>query len=423
MAVGIKKVILAITLAVLLVGIGIFMTISTSTGPGVTHSDGAAQSQKVAETDLGSGYINPQVVNGGRYFVASTVNYGVLTLNLIDPRDGREVDTGVVARDVDTAFYRIAYDAENDEIMVLWLNGTHMLNYTYVTDIGTGRLGITNHNYSAAPGVICDRTFVGLASDDHGHFFASFVNNSGYTFLVPIDASGPLSPIQVSSTGTTSHDFVALDDSSGNIIVLWKNDTGSNGAYDIVFRIYDNSFNPITPEVKLAKSVGLNIMVYGFPSAEGGPGKFFVAAANHNTVNDSYLFEGWIVNSDGTVDAHFGLGYTSQYGMSIPGVDYNNTDFIVAWTDKNYDIVSRPFATDGTPAGNITKIKESPDSEEWQDVAANSEAGAFYFVWYDYSNKHDYGALWLENEYVPELGAMIPVFIAILVALVVWKRR
>jgi hypothetical protein len=67
-------------------------------------------------------------------------------------------------------------------------------------------------------------------------------------------------------------------------------------------------------------------------------------------------------------------------------------------------------------------IANTSDSEEWQDVSYNNETGNYYFIWYDYTQKHDYGSLWTSTE-VPEFNTLLPIVAVAFVAFFIYRRR
>ena len=379
---------------------------------------------RAVQQDFGAGYKNPQVVPGGEFFVVGTVSYGKLSIILINGTDGSINSTFGPVSDVNSWYFRIAVDPENKAVLIVWNNGTY-LNGTYLYVNSTGEI-VKSTNFTVASGV--GTTSFGLAYGD-GVFFVVWSDSSFKNFgrtikFNPADPDNPtLGTIFGISDDSHSHasNFVAYDNVSNKFLVLWRNYSGITGLYNITGRLFDSSGNALSGDILVANGVAANTK-YDYPTAEGGSGDFFVAYVN---VNSPYDIHGVMLNAaDGSVGTPFTIGNTYKYGASFTGIAYNGTGYIVTWTNESSDIVAMKYDVDGN--AQLSKpltVAGTSDSEEWQDVAYNNETGTYYFVWYDYTSKHDYGSLWTEDELVPELNAVLPILVVALVAIIFYRRK
>ncbi len=380
---------------------------------------------RAVNQDFGTGYKNPQVVSAGDFFIVGTIDYGKISINLVNSTTGEINSTFTPVTDGYSWYFRIAVDPVNKALLVAWMNASNLLNVTFLYMDSTGAI-VKTTNTTIATGI--GTTGFGVAYGD-GKFLIvwSDSSNANYGRTVVFNTTDPNSPIlgttfQI-STDTHSHanNFVAYDNVSKTFLVLWRNYSGVTGLYNITGKLFDTDMSAVTGDLLVANGVAENTK-FDYPSAEGGPGKFFIAYAN---ANSPYQVYGVIMDgSNGLLGEPFQIGTSAQYGVSITGVAYNGTGFVVAWTNESYDIVSMEYDTSGNAAYSQPRaIAASSDSEEWQDVAYNDKTETYYFVWYDYTAKHDYGSLWTKSEYVPEFGALIPILAVVFVAILVRRRH
>ena len=414
-----KPLAVIIMLLVVIAGISLLLTINNPSEKGVYQG---SSMMKVVPQDFGAGYKNPQVISADNYFVVGTVNKGALTLHLIDASDGSEVTSSQVVSDVNSYYFRIAYDSSADEVMVLWINGTGSLNYTFVTGISGGALnpsGTINNLVTNA-----GTTGIGLAGDNNGHFFAVWSDTSYHNHYVIVKTDGSHDsnfPDVSSDTHSHAQNFAAYDPTTNHFIVVWRNYSGLTGLYNITAKLFYSDGRAASGDILVGDGVAANTK-YDYPSVEGGNGKFAIAYVNYNSPYDIHLT---IMDaSSGSISATVDVGNTAKYGRSYVGIAYNGTGFTVDWTNESYDIVANNYDPNGNPAFSQPKaISATSDSEEWQDVAYNPNTQTYYFVWYDYTDKDDHGSLWTENEYVPEFNAFIPLLAVLFVVPVVLRRR
>ena len=407
---------------VALVILGSLMVAVFASSPTVSESVTPSIGIKAVQQDLGPGYKNPQVVDAGDYFIAGTVNYGVLTITLINATDGTIVDTFNPASDVNSWRFRIATDYENEALLVTWLNGSGYINGTFMYNSSSGIVKTANFTIASNVGT----TGYGLAYGAGKHLIVWSDNSyHNYGVLVTFNSSDPNSPIigtpfEISAdTHSHANNFVAYDNSSNEFLVLWRNYSGLTGLYNITGKLFDVNGNALTGDITIADGVA-DDTEYDYPSAEGGPGVFFVSYVNYNSPYDVH---GAILDAAGTLKTTFLIDNSAQYGVSFSGIAYDGNNFIVDWTNSSYDIVAMLYDTDGNPLlSEPLVISNTTDSEEWQDVAYNNETGNYYFIWYDYTAKHDYGALWTHSE-IPEFSAILPVIAVAFVALFVYRRK
>ena len=372
---------------------------------------------KAVQQDLGAGYKNPQVVDFGYYFVAGTVNYGKLTVTFINATDGSIENTFNPANNVDSWYFRIATDYYNKVLLVTWLNGTY-INGTFMYNGSSGIVKTANFTIASDVG----NTAFGLAYGA-GKFLLvwSGSNNHNHGVFITYNSSDPDNPkISASfdiSADTHSHadNFVAYDNDSNEFLVLWRNYSGQTGLYNITGKLFDVEGNAITGDITIADGVANNTK-YDYPSAAGGPGVFFVSYVNYNSPYDVH---GVIIDKGGNLKNSFLIDHSSKYGVSFTGIAYDGSNFIVDWTNSSYDIYAMVYDTNGRDMlSEPLVISNTADSEEWQDVAYNPNTDSYYFVWYDYTAKHDYGAMWNHSE-IPEFSAFLPVLIVVVAVIAI----
>ncbi len=414
------KILISAVIVLLIVSSVIFLMFSAA--PRVSENKVTSLGYMAVQQDLGSGYKNPQVVSAGDMFIAGTVNYGKLTITFVNATTGNIENTKLAVSDVDSWYFRIAVDSMDKALLIAWNNGSN-LNGTFL-HWDSGIIEKTD-NFTIASDIAT--TGLGLAYGD-GKFLVvwSDSNNHNYGRTVEYNASDPNTPILGAefkvSSDTHSHadNFVAYDGSTSHFIVLWRNYSGISGLYNITGKIFDSNENALTGDFLIANGVANNTK-YDYPSAEGGSGVFFVAYVNYNSPYDVH---GVYINAtNGTLGNTFNIGTSNKYGVSFVGIAYNGNSFIAVWTNESYDIVAMTYDIKGNALlSQPLVISNTTDSEEWQDVAYNNETNTYYFVWYDYTAKHDYGSLWTSSE-IPEFSAFLPILIVAVVAFIAIKRR
>ncbi len=379
---------------------------------------------RAVNQDLGAGYKNPQVVALGNYFIAGTINYGKITIIFINGTDGSIYGAISPAVDGNNKYFSVCSDPANKVLMVAWINGSSYLNGTFIYLDGSGNLAKTD-NFTITDNV--GTTLFGVTYG-YGEFLVvwSDSGNHNHGRIVKYNTNNPSNPtlgnIFDISQDTHSHadNFVAYDSTTKHFLVLWRNYSGITGKYNITGKIFDVNGNAVTGDFLVADGVAANTK-FDYPSAEGGPGRFLVGYMNYNS---PYDIHGVIVDaSDGSIIKSFSIGNTDKYGVSLAGIAYNGNSYIVTWTNESYDIVAMTYDTNGNALLNQPlAIANTSDSEEWQDVAYNNETGNYYFVWYDYTQKHDFGSLWTHSE-ISEFSTFLPIITVLAVAFFVYRRR
>ncbi len=381
-------------------------------------------------TDIGKAYKQPTVCYGGYFVVAYYNDSGYLNVTSINPSTGNQVQgfPKTISTDVDK-YRRTAIASDGAYGLIVWrLNSNHSLYGQFLN--GTGFPDPTRPafqiNDSATTVGSTDFDVVGITNQ--GAFVVVWSDSSYHNHYLVIKDS---SPVQMGSVGSISSDTnsharnqIGYDPTSGNVMVVWRR-YNSSGIYNITGRVFSVNINtlslsPATGDLTIASGMADNTY-YDYPSIAGGNGYFFVGYTDDNS---PYNISGRIIGAnDGSMTPIFKIDSTGSYGRSFLGIAYNGTDFVVTWTNSNYDIVARNYDTGGNPTTNVVTIAGTSDNEETQDVAYAPSQKTYYFVWYDYSNKHDYGSLWTESEYIPEFTWILPVISVVFAGVFLLRRK
>ena len=382
---------------------------------------------RAANINLGDGYKQPTVCYSGYFVVAYYNSSGYLNVTSINTTTGEQVSGPyTVSTDVDK--YRrtaIAYDGEN--ILVIWRSGSNKSLYgRFLNNDGSpnsGEFRINNSNTNVGS---TDFDVIGILN--YGLFVVVW-SDAGYNnhYRIIHDTN----PMKMGSVGSLSSDTksharnqIAYDPSTGNVMVVWRR-YNSSGIYNISGRIFsvdseNLTLNPITNDFTIGNGVSNNTK-YDYPSIASGGGYFFVAFTDYNS---PYGIYGRVVNaSNGLMGSIFQIGSTGYSGRGYLGISFNGTNFIVTWTNENYDILARNYDTSGNPTTKIQTIAGSSHREETPDVAVDTKNGMYYFVWYDYTSSQDYGSLWNKSGPIPELGVFLPIVVIGVASLVIVKKR
>ncbi len=383
----------------------------------------ATSAYRTVNTDIRKGYKQPTVCFSGYFVVAYYNDSGYLNVTSINSTTGNQVSGFPKTISTDADKYRrtaIATDGAYD--LVVWrLNSNGSLYGKFLNTDGSidSNRSTFQINDSA---ITVGRTDFDVVGIPRLNMFVVVWSDGGYrNHYRVINDTTPVSMGKVGaiSNDTNSHarNQIGYDSTTGNVMFVWRrlNSTEDN-TYNTTGRIFNintsnHTLSPVTDDFTIGDGCAANTQ-YDYPSIAGGGGYFFVTYTDSKSPYNIY---GRVVNANNSsMTQTFEIDSTAASGKSFLGVAYNGTDFVVAWTNSSYDIVARNYDSGGNPTTEIRTIAGTSDSEETQDVAYDSSHKTYYFVWYDYTNGHDYGSLWTESEYIPEFTWILMPVIALL---------
>ncbi len=382
---------------------------------------------RATNMDLGNGNRQPTVCYSGYFVVAYYNNSGMLNVTFIDSTTGNLV-SGPYTISTNVDKYRrtaITYDGEN--ILVVWRSSTNkslfgrILNYNgstisreFIINNSATTVGATDFDVVGIPQY---KIFVIVWSDAGYHNHYRIIQDTN--------------PVKMGNVGSLSDDTksharnqIGYDSFTGNVMVLWRR-YDSTGIYNVTGRIFrvdskNLTLSPVTNDFTVGDGVTSKTQ-YDYPSIAGGGGYFFVAFTNYHSPYEVY---GRIVNaSDGSMDSVFQIGSTGYSGRGYTGIAFNGTNFVVVWTNGDYNIVARSYDLSGNPTTAIQMIAETSHREETPDVAVDTTDRTYYFVWHDYTSGRNYGSLWRGDVFVPELSTIILIAVPASIILILKRRK
>ena len=400
-------------------------------------------SYRVVNNTIGPGNTPPKVVfTGENYSLVASMDRkgsisGYLNLTTVDSRGtvGRSV---VVTQSVYHGHFAIAAPSKGGSILVAWMspNGSALnINGTYVTVDRDGNIQLSKEEVlldGAAYENPGDTGFALAYGERNENFFMVWSNETLEKNLGRfISGSSPaqLSPIiQISQDDANEHtyNYVAYDPDDSEFMVVWRQREGSSNYYSIYGRLFDSDGNPVGNDIKVAD--GQNDQVdYLYPSTSYGNGSFMITYLEGDTgglppseqrifgiyyyLSSSSLDNGRIIGKFGDAPYTTGIAY-----------DTANKYFVVAWSNENNDILSQAYDSNGNPKNTeVRTVSDSSDVESGADVAVGVDT--YYFVWVDTDSSQTKGSLWGADELVPEMNAVLPVFLGILVGLAFMRKR
>ena len=196
--------------------------------------------------------------------------------------------------------------------------------------------------------------------------------------------------INTLTKGQQRHPDVAMD-KDGNFVVVWEDDYGSDGYYQIYMRGFDAQGRERFG-YKTVNSLADN-QQYWPVVAMAPDGNFVVAWEDYsdNETKPQIFIRGF--NPDGTERFHDRNTRDSVEGSRRrPDIAMaGDGSFVVTWEDDSgddgyYQIHARAFNADGTPKTDRFAVNSVDTGQQFMPSIAMNDAGDFYVTYYDESD-------------------------------------
>ncbi len=395
---------------------------------------------ETSHTMIGKGGSTPYICYGNNSFVVlwfgkDTAGNWMLNATLIDAYGNVEKN---VTLSTDVALYnskpsgmgpRVAYDPNDNLFFAIWYSSNKSLDGIFMNpSLGTltspfvinGTVKVDYHAFGLT--YIGNSKFLVIWNDaKYDNYYRTVEYNNGTPEMSSI------SKVSLDTSHSHLNDAVAYDPTTGNIMVIWRNSTGSSGVYNITGKIFDNNMSKVIRNDFTIANGFKESKGYDMPNIVGGNGRFMVIYANRNSPYGVY---GMLINaSSGSIMKTFEIG-ESYYGIKYygMGVTYNGSGgFMVSWPGSDKNIMATMYSSNGTMVTQF-KITNSTDSLEAPVVSAGymptrASNVVYQFVWYDYTTGEIYTANYQESVLVPEFSPLLPLLAVFVVGIIAHRRK
>jgi hypothetical protein len=217
----------------------------------------------------------------------------------------------------------------------------------------------------------------GMTLDIYGQKYNSNLTPSGSSFK--INDSGIL---------YTAWSPKVVSRSNNGFITIWED--VSTGYYNVYFRMYDSSLNPLGPSVKANDDSGTTAHLD--PAIAMGPDNGFIIVWEDYRQGDADIYAQRFDSLGNQLGLNFQANIDSlSEDQYTPAVAKNkNGDFMITWVDLRRgteDIFARVFRPEGTARTSIFKVESENVNSPQYSPQVGADSSARYIVgWSDYES-------------------------------------
>ncbi|MCP3940968.1 MAG: hypothetical protein GY710_05740 [Desulfobacteraceae bacterium] len=242
-----------------------------------------------------------------------------------------------------------------------------------------------------------------IAMNENGRFVVVWEDdrdsNGYYQIMARIfDESGNVLTgdfdVNSTATGQQRRPAIAID-SNGNFVVVWEDDQDQDGFYDIMARGFDRWGNQIISDFMVNEVQ--SGQQYKPEIAMSLQGKFVITWEDDNNNNNVYeiMARGFDTAGNETIDGFYvnSVGSGQQYQPDI-AMD-SNGNFVIVWEDDNdsngyYEILARGFDSAGNENISDFHVNSVSSGQQYSPKIAMDTIGRFVVSWQDDNDGNGY---------------------------------